>query len=183
MRIVAAVCLLTGSALIAGCGRHEGSQGSTAGAAQPAASVTPAPGVRPHPKAGLWRTSMSTNAGPGITLSGELCLDASTEDTAFTTNGRTVSKDCEPTAFEPSSGGFSFTAVCHAKGRTITTTGLATGDFRTSYALDVSTRIDPSPSGLPPEVRTRMQATWLGPCRPGQKPGDASMRFDGFGQG
>jgi hypothetical protein len=180
---VAAACLLAASALISGCGRHDSAQVSAGGAAQPTEAATPVLTSRPHPKAGLWRTSMSTNAGPGITMTGELCVDSSTEDSAFSANGRSISKDCEPTQFAPSDGGFAFTAVCHAKGRTITTKGLATGDFRTSYALDVSTQIDPSPAGLPPEMHTKMQATWLGPCKPGQKPGQASMRFGGFGQG
>ena len=175
----AAVCLLAGTALLAGCSRPGGAQASAEGGSGPQASAPP----RPHPKAGLWRTSVSTNAGPGVVMDGELCLDPHTEDTAFSADGRAAAKDCEPTSFEPQSGGFAFTAVCHARGRTITTTGVATGDFKTNYSLDVSTRIDPPPAVLPPELHAMLKATFIGPCRPGQKPGEASMKFGGFGQG
>jgi hypothetical protein len=175
----AAVWILAGSVLIAGCGKHEPTQA-------PAPAKAPAtPSLlqeRPHPKAGLWRTSISTNAGPGITMSGEMCLDEATENSAFTSGARGA-KDCDAPQFAPTPGGLAFTATCHAGGRTIITKGVATGDFQSSYALDLATRIDPAPAGVPAEMHARMQATWVGPCRPGQKPGQASMKFGGFGHG
>lgn len=175
------VCLLAGSALIAGCNKHETAQGGTVRTPL-ATEAALALGGRPHPKPGLWRTSLSMNAGPGVTLSGELCLDSSTEDSAFTSSSRGA-RNCDAPRFSPGPNGLNFSTTCHAGGRTIVSQGVATGDFKTSYALDVVTRVDPAPAGLPNEMRTKMQATWMGPCRPDQKPGAATMRFAGLGQG
>jgi hypothetical protein len=114
-------------------------------------------------------------------MSGELCLDEHTEDQAFNAS-RSGKAHCGKTSFAPdASGGVSFKTTCTVKGRTIVSQGVATGDFSSSYAIDATTRMDPPIPGAPGEVRTRIQATYAGPCRPGQKPGQASMKFSGFG--
>jgi hypothetical protein len=175
-----AVWLLAGSVLIAGCAKHE------AGQTNGAPTATPSPAAllqgRPHPKPGLWRTSISTSAGPGITMSGELCLDQATGDSAFTSSAHGA-KNCSTPQFTPSGDGLHFTATCHAGSRTIVSNGVASGDFNTSFAVDVATHVEPAVRGMPGDLHTRMQATWVGPCRPDQKPGQSSMKFGGFGQG
>src|SRR6185369_7090526 len=106
MRRIAA-CVLAGSALLAGCAKHETAASSTQGGATP----SPAPAAllgRPHPKAGLWRTTVTTNAGPGVSMTGELCLDASNEDSAFSSTGKGFSKDCDPVKYQAADGGFGF---------------------------------------------------------------------------
>ena len=178
-----AVCCLVGATLVAGCGKHETAQTS---AAAPAAA--PAAGLpllaRPHPKAGLWRTTVTTNAGPGVSMTGELCLDASNEDAAFSSTGRGVSKDCEPFKYQGApGGGFGFSTVCHVGKRTVTTSGVATGDFKNAYSVDLATRMEPAPPGLPAQMSTAIRAKWVGPCPAGTKPGQVSMKITGFGQG
>lgn len=174
-----AAWLLAGSVLIVGCGQHDAGQ-STASAASPGAAVLLE--GRPHPKPGLWRTVLTADGGPGIAMSGELCLDEATEDSAFS-GPRGGGKNCGKPQFAPSPEGLSFTATCHAGSRTIVSRGVASGDFKTSFAVDVATHVEPAVTGLPAEMHTRMQATWVGPCHPGQKPGQSSMKFGGFGQG
>lgn len=176
-----AVCCLAGAALLAGCGRHDAAQ---ADGAAPEAAPASGPSVfgRPHPRAGLWRTSMTTNVGPGINMTGELCLDASNEESAFSSSGHGFSKDCDPVQYQPVSGGFGFTTVCHTGKRTLTTSGTASGDFRTTYSVDLTTRMDPAPSGLPSQMTTTIRAKWEGPCPPGSKPGQMSMKLAGLGQ-
>ena len=161
-----AVCCLAGAALLAGCHRH---------GAQSDASA-PSIFARPHPKPGLWRTSASTNALPGLGMTGELCLDASNEDDAFSSSGRSLAKDCGPWKFQRVEAGFDLTIVCHLGRRTITTSGVATGDFISSYAADLTTRTDPPAPGLPAEMSSTIRAKWIGPCPPGQKPGQMSMK-------
>ncbi len=176
-----AICLLAASALVAGCTKHPEAQG-------PSASAPSAPGPmalmgRPHPKLGLWRTTISTSVGPGFSLAGELCLDASNEDRAFSGNGRGFGKDCEPMTYKAAAGGYGFTAVCRIGRRTVTTTGLASGDFKSDYSVDLTTSMDPAPSGMPAQLHSQIRAKWEGPCPPGSKPGQVSMRLSGFGQG
>ncbi|HEY5411932.1 MAG TPA: DUF3617 family protein [Caulobacteraceae bacterium] len=173
------VCCLAGAALLAGCGKHQGAQA-------PSGAAAPAPTAmfgRPHPKPGLWRTDVTTNMGPGVSMTGELCLDASNEDAAFSSNGHGFSKDCEPIKYQAADGGVGFSTVCHIGKRTVTTSGTATGDFKNAYSVDLSTRMDPPPPGLPAQMSTTIRAKWEGPCPPGQKPGQVSMKLSGFGQG
>jgi hypothetical protein len=177
----AIVCCLAGASLLAGCGRHEAAQADGA-----APEATPAAGLplfgRPHLRAGLWRTSVTTNVGPGLSMTGELCLDASNEDAAFSSNGHGFSKDCDPVQYQTAPGGFGFNTVCHLGKRTVTTSGTANGDFKTAYTVALTTRMDPAPSGLPNQMTTSIRARWEGPCPAGTKPG-GSMRLAGFGQG
>jgi hypothetical protein len=126
---------------------------------------------------------MTTNAGPGLSMTGELCLDASNEDSAFSSTGKGFSKDCEPVQYTSASGGFGFTTVCHMGRRTVTTTGVASGDFSSSYSVDVTTRMEPSPPGMPGQMHTTIRAKWEGPCPAGTKPGMVSTRLEGLGQG
>jgi|GEM_PF-1007709 len=170
------VCSL---ALLAGCSKPE--HKAAPAAAPPAGGGGLAALVRPHPKPGLWKTTLTTDAGPGLRMSGELCLDEHTEDQAFNAS-RSGKAQCSKTSFSPDpSGGVRFKTACTVKGRTIVSEGVATGDFTSSYAIDAVTRMDPPLPGAPAEVRTRIQASYAGPCRPGQKPGQASMKFSGFG--
>ncbi len=176
------VCCLAGAALLAGCGKHEAQTASKAPAAAPAAG--PSLFGRPHPKAGLWRTTVTTNAGPGVTMAGELCLDASNQDAAFSSNGKGLSKDCDQVKYQGAPGrGIGFSTVCHIGKRTVTTSGLATGDFKSAYSVDLTTRMDPPPPGLPAQMSTAIRAKWVGPCPAGTKPGQVSMKIAGFGQG
>ncbi len=177
-----AVWVLAGSALFAGCAKHQ----AATSASPDAAASAPGPAAligRPHPKPGLWRTSVTTNAGPGVSMTGELCLDASNGDLAFSSNGRGFSKNCDPVKYQAADGGFGFSTVCHIGRRTVTTTGTATGDFRNDYSVDVSTQMDPAPPGLPAKMSTTIRAKWEGPCPAGTKPGQVSMKVTGFGQG
>ncbi len=181
MRAFAVACLIGGS-LISGCDKHQAGQGQAPSAAGGGVASPIGLPARPHLKAGLWRTSMTTRAGPGVTMTGELCLDAGTEDSAFGARPRSV-KNCDPVRFDLGPGGYTFSSTCHFGGRTIVTKGVASGDFRTTYAMDMTTRMTPAPPGLPPEMHSRVEATWAGPCRPDQKPGQASMKFGGLGRG
>jgi len=178
MRGIIVGCLAA-TVLIAGCSRHDRVQSDTASIATPSPSIF----TRPHPKAGLWRTSVSTNAGPGFSMTGELCLDASNEDAAFSSNGHGFSKDCGPIQYQTADRGFGFTTVCHLGRRTVTTSGIATGDFKNNYSVDLTTRTDPAPAGFPAQMSTTIRAKWQGPCPAGQKPGQMSLKISGFGAG
>ena len=181
----AEACLLSGLILTAACSRPAAPGRAAAGGPGPSSPSIGAPAsFRPHPKAGLWRTTIATSAGPGVRMSGEMCLDASTEQTAFSSGAQSVSKDCSAPSFGPApGGGVMFDTTCRSGGRTITTHGVATGDFSKAYDLDLTSHIDPAPPGLGGDTKTKVQAQWAGPCKPGQKPGHASMRMTGFGQG
>ena len=126
--------------------------------------------------------TISTDSGPGLRLAGEICLDAATDKSTFTV-ARGAAKDCGQPTFKPSLGGVAFDATCKFGGRTMTTHGVASGDFNNAYTLQTVTHTDPPLPGAGAEVKTTISAQWLGPCRPGQTPGKMSMKVTGLGQG
>ena len=183
---IAAACVLSGLALTAACSKPSAPGQPTAGQTGAAAPRPAAPALfsQPHPKAGLWQTTMSTSAGPGMRMSGEMCLDASTEQAAFSSGAPSASKDCSAPTYGPApGGGMMFDTTCRSRGTTITTHGVASGDFSSAYPLDLPSHMDPAPPGMGGDARTRIEARWVGPCKPGQKPGHASMKMTGLGQG
>ena len=65
-------------------------------------------------------------------------------------------------------------AVCKIEGSTATTDGVFEGSFDTNYTGTMKTRFTPPLQGMT-ESNMTQQARWLGPCKPGQKPGDVIM--------
>lgn len=61
-------------------------------------------------------------------------------------------------------------SVCREGRTTVTSRAVATGDFRTSYRIDTLVTHDASSPRR--EERDAVEARWLGPCEPGQRPGD-----------
>ena len=179
MRYIA-FCLLSSTALLVGCSKPK--------PAEHAASVQPKPSgpaafLAPRPRTGLWRMSISSDAGPGVKMNGEICLDAKTQEAGFNAGPQGgAAKDCSATKLSPQAGGVGFTTVCKVRGMTVTTQGVATGDFSSAYTVDATTRMDPPPQGMS-EMKSHVEARWVGPCKPGQTPGTATMKFGGLGQG
>ena len=183
MRVVS-LCLVSGLAVLAACTKAP--PGNSAAPAAPAAkSAAPtALFAQPHPRPGLWRMTMSTDTGPGVQFSGELCLDQKTESSAFEASGRGHSDNCGAPHFGSSPAGMTFDSICKMQGRTITSHGVATGDFSNSYTVDITAHIEPAPRGLAADTHTRMSGQWLGPCKPDQTPGRMTgMKMIGIGRG
>jgi hypothetical protein len=184
-----AIFCLAGVALLGACSKaptaSTASASATAPAAPAAAAAPAAPGLfeRPHPKAGLWEMAMTSNAGPGVSFTSQVCIDASTEGSAFQGGGpRSVSKACGDQKISAApGGGFAMDATCKADGRTITTHMVASGDFNSAYTLDMTSQMDPAPPGFSGGMHTQVKARWLGACKPGQAPGHRTMTAGGLG--
>jgi hypothetical protein len=65
-------------------------------------------------------------------------------------------------------------SVCKFEGTTATTDAVFVGAFDSAYKGDMKTRYNPPMHGVS-ESKMAMEAKWLGPCKPGQKPGDMIM--------
>jgi len=65
-------------------------------------------------------------------------------------------------------------SVCKFEGTTATTDATFIGAFDSAYKGDMKIRYTPPMHGLS-ESKMTMEAKWLGPCKPGQKPGDVIM--------
>jgi len=128
--------------------------------------------------------AMTNSAGPGVlSLTGQVCLDADTENAAFQSGPMTQPKSCGEPKFAPDpSGGLMFDSVCKTDGRRVEVHAALSGDFNNAYAMDITSRVSPSVQGMPSEFRTHTEARWLGPCKPGQTPGHIAFKLSGFGR-
>lgn len=63
-------------------------------------------------------------------------------------------------------------SVCR-EGRTVVTSRkIATGNFMAQYRIDTIVRYEPPLGGTRREDKDALEARYLGPCQPGQRPGD-----------
>jgi hypothetical protein len=122
----------------------------------------------PERRPGYWQTTMAL--GPR-TMSTQMCTDAAFEKTSSVFGAALVNKSCAKQEYHPIAGGWAFTSTCTApNGGTDVSSGTVTGDFQTSYHMELKTH--PS-SG--PDRQTTMDAKWLGQCPAGRVPGDMVM--------
>ena len=179
MRIAIAASL-TGVALLGLSGCHKpapsatvsAASGADAAAAPPATQAAAAPAA-PHPREGLWEEKM-TMEGMGFTSTSQICIDKSVEE-RMVPDVQAARAHCSNHAMNRQlNGDWSFSGTCSTgKAGVVTTTGAIHGDFNTAYTMDLSSTV--TGADLPAMNRTMkmtVQATWLGPCKPGQKPGD-----------
>lgn len=178
---IAVICLASALALMAGCSKKPAERAASgASAAAPATTAnapTSAKGgiLTPHRKAGLWQLAIDTSGGPGVSFTGQTCVDASTDQDFAWHGPHSTSQNCDKTVMRPTLGGLAFDSVCRMGKRTITSHGVVTGDFNTAYNVDVTTRMDPAQPGMPTEMRSQVKAKWMGACPQGMKPGSVKM--------
>ena len=131
----------------------------------------------PMRKAGLWEMTMQMSAPMQMTVTSKQCTDASEEKAgaAFRSNGPTMpgGVDCKAGVPLPApGGGWSYSSVCTMKSMTMTTSGVAKGDFNSGYHMESTTRMSPAPIPQLAESHMTMDAKWVGPCPADIKPGD-----------
>jgi uncharacterized protein DUF3617 len=163
------------AAALAGCSKPaEPARDSRSPGAPPSASTANvARMLDAKRREGLWQMAMSTSAGPGMRFNVKVCVDKTIAGD-FNVKGPGMG-DCTASKLRPGAGGFTFDSVCKKDGRTITTTGVVTGDVANKYHVDASTTMDPPPPGIAAVQKTTIDAEWQGPCPAGMKPGEAKV--------
>jgi hypothetical protein len=137
-------------------------------------------GPPPSRKGGLWEQTMAFN-GMKQTLS--MCVDEASEQKTrwWSTERRGASSggmDCsEQKVSRKLTGGWTIHSVCkEPNGMTVTSDGEATGDFGTTYHVDITTVT--TGSSMPEANGTHhmvMDGAWKGPCPAGMAAGDMVM--------
>lgn len=125
-----------------------------------------------HPKrrAGLWEVRSAGVDALGMPPT-RFCVGEQT-DTPSTHLDRSPGPrgSCSLGEFVRSGEGWVAESVCREGKATVTSRAVATGDFQTAYRIDTLVTHDTAAPRR--EERDAMQARWLGPCDPGQRPGD-----------
>lgn len=127
----------------------------------------------PKRKSGLWevKTQMTGMPGQGPM---QMCIDQASDNVMSDRSAPRAKADCPVMEVRPGAGRITVHSVCRHDGTTATTDAEITGDFDKSYRSDMVTRFNPPQNGMK-EMKMTQEARWLGPCKPGQKPGDIIM--------
>lgn len=124
----------------------------------------------PKRKSGLWE--VSTAAGEGKTVAAQMCVDQKTDDLSRQIAGAGVT--CSKQTMRREGQRYIHDSVCKFGESTATSRAIFSGSFDSSYEVDVTAKYSPPMMGMS-EGRSIIKARWLGPCKPGQKPGDVIM--------
>lgn len=129
----------------------------------------------PKRKAGLWEIDTQMEGRPGAGAM-QLCTDASTDNIMRQRAAKAGKNEpqCSTPDVKRQGNTVAIHSVCKMPQTTVTTDAVITGSFDSSYRSDMTVHYDPPMMGMSTAKMTQ-EAKWLGPCQPGQKPGDIMM--------
>jgi Protein of unknown function (DUF3617) len=129
----------------------------------------------PMRKAGLWEMKMVRVGSmlPEMTL--QHCTDETTDKDMSTAFAPMSQEICSKRDVEKTATGYVSDSVCSVGGLSMTSHADITGDFNSAFTVKSTSHSEGGPSVVPREVNMTVEAKWLGPCRPDQKPGDIVM--------
>lgn len=117
----------------------------------------------PRRQAGLWEIAVTVSGQPAPSI-GQYCIDATGDDLALTAAGGVPQKDCRELRTMPAPDGFAIESVCKLGNSTVTTSGRFQGDLQSAYSGELEAKYSPPLYGRR-EVKSQIQARWLGPCK------------------
>lgn len=138
--------------------------------------VTAASADFPSRKAGLWEIKTKTS-GVDTPHSIKQCIDSSTDKALMemgTGMGQQMGIDCAKNEIRKDGAGYYQESNCKIAGSTMITKSTYKGDFNSGYNAEIATTYNPPFMGRSSSNMT-VTAKWLGPCEPGQNPGDIIM--------
>jgi hypothetical protein len=130
----------------------------------------------PRRKPGLWQQTVTSTGMPMPPQTMSQCTDEKTDQLVVQQAG--MQQRCSQQSVKRQGEAYVVEAVCKDGTTTVRTSARFTGDFSSRYAGDVRTTFDPPMQGMK-EITQKIEARWLGPCKPGQKPGDVVMEGKG----
>lgn len=140
-----------------------------------ALAADPAPDAAsdfPRRKPGLWEVRSAGAQASGLPPT-QFCVGEAT-DSARSHLDRSVGDRgaCTLGAFRRAGRAWLAESVCRQGKTSVTSRAIATGDFESGYRIDTVVHYDPPLGGVRREDKEAIVARHLGPCQPGQKPGD-----------
>ena len=129
----------------------------------------------PTRKAGLWEMKI-TRPGvqvPDMTM--QHCTDPTTDKEMTNSVSPLAKQICSRQDVRKTASGYVSESVCTVGGIAMTTHADISGDFNSAYAVTTTSHSDKGVNGKPLDATTKIEAKYLGDCKPGQKPGDIVM--------
>ena len=129
----------------------------------------------PLRKAGLWEMKVVRTGGAMPDMTMQHCTDPTTDKEMSNSASPLAKTVCSKQDIRKTATGFVTDSVCSVAGVSMTTHAEIVGDFNSGYSITSTTHSDKGPTGKPLDATTKIEAKWMGDCKPGQKPGDIVM--------
>jgi len=129
----------------------------------------------PTRKAGLWEMKVVKTGSPIPDMTMQHCTDETTDKDMNNSVSPLAKQICSKQDVQKTATGFVSDSVCSVAGMSITSHSEIVGDFNSAYTVTSSSRADRGAAGPPRDATTKIEAKWLGACKPDQKPGDIVM--------
>ncbi len=129
----------------------------------------------PLRKAGLWEMKVIKVGGSVPEMTMQHCTDPATDREMNNSVSPLAKQICTKQDVVKTATGYVTDSVCSVAGVSMTTHAEIVGDFSSAYTVTSTTRGDKGPGGKPLDAATRIEAKWMGDCKPGQKAGDMVM--------
>jgi hypothetical protein len=133
----------------------------------------------PLRKPGLWEMKIAKIGSQLPALTTQQCTDPSVDKDMVNTVSPIAKQICSKQSLQKTATGYVNDTVCTVAGATITSHSEISGDFDSAYTVTTEAKTDKGPEQLR-DTTTKIEAKWLGDCKPGQKPGDIVMPGGGF---
>jgi hypothetical protein len=141
-------------------------------------AALPAPGARadelPLRKPGLWEMKIAKSGSVLPEMTMQHCTDETTDKQMSTAFSPAAKEACSKRDITKTATGYVSDSVCGAGGVTMASHSEIIGDFNSAYTVKSTAHSDKGAGGVH-DVTTTIEAKWLGPCKPDQKPGDIVM--------
>jgi len=124
----------------------------------------------PRRKSGLWEIKTTVSNTPR-SFTAQTCVDQNSDDLWTQEADPDNQMTCSKTTIHKEGSNWVSESVCKIESSTATTRAVFTGSFDSSYRVESHSTYTPPLMGIK-EGTTVMEAKWLGPCKPGQTPGD-----------
>ena len=147
-----------------------------AGLAAAAGSVDVGAAEPPVLKSGMWEvTTINAQVPPDRRPVTTMCLDESVQ-AQMREFGMGQAKDiCTQNERSVEGNRMTMSATCKDGQSTMKAKSVMTFNGNTAYHMDGTATYDPPMSNMPPELKTSVDGKWVGPCKPGQQPGDITL--------
>src|SRR6201996_6093745 len=129
----------------------------------------------PLRKAGLWEMKITKVGGSGPEMTMQHCTDQTTDKEMNNQPSPLAKQICSKQDVVKTATGYVSDSVCSVAGVSMTTHAEIVGDFNSGYTVTSTSHSDKGVNGKPLDATSRIEAKWMGDCKPGQKPGDIVM--------
>lgn len=128
----------------------------------------------PKLKPGLWEMTRSTDHAGDHPDTTTMCLDATVQKEMFDMGAGAMKGMCSKHDFRLSGGRGTGDFVCDMGGSKMHSKSVMLMNGDTGYRTQIHTTYDPPFMGMT-QIDTVVTARRVGPCKPGQRPGDMTM--------